>query len=138
LICTLDAHGAKSYHLGLGSNVTSPTFARANSRRNCKLYVKFACHLIDQTYRVCVCNDFEVKVDGNVYAFDSTTIDLCLNVFWWADFRKAKGGIKMHPLYDVKTRIPSFVYITTSSVNDVNAMDNIPYERDCSSTILID
>jgi len=70
-----------------------------------------------------------VKVDGNVYAFDSTTIDLCLNVFWWAEFRKAKGDIKMHTLYDVKTRIPSFVYITPASVNDVNAMDNIPYER---------
>lgn len=41
----------------------------------------------------------------------STTIDLCLSVFWWAEFRKAKGGIKMHTLYDFKTRIPSFVYI---------------------------
>ena len=70
-----------------------------------------------------------MKVEGNVYAFDSTTIDLCLSVFWWAEFRRAKGGVKMHTLYDVKTRIPSFVYITSASVNDVNAMDHIPYER---------
>lgn len=82
LIVALDAHKAKLYHLGLGSNVALPTLARANIRRNYKLYEEFAFHLIDDTRRVCVCSDFEVKVDGNVYAFDSTTIDLCLNVFW--------------------------------------------------------
>lgn len=128
LIVALDAHKAKLYHLGLGSNVTLPTLARANIRRNYKLYEEFAFHLIDDARRVCVCSDFEVKVDGNVYAFDFTIIDLCLNVFWWAKFRKAKGGIKMHTLYDIKTQIPNFVYITPASVNDVNAMDHIPYE----------
>jgi len=129
LIVALDAHKAKSYHLGLGSSVNLPTLARANIRRNYRIYEEFAYHLIDYARRVCACNDFEVKVDGNVYAFDSTTIDLCLSLFWWAEFRKAKGGIKMHTLYDVKTQIPSFVHITTASVNDVNAMDFIPYER---------
>ena len=129
LIVALDAHKAKSYHLGLGSNIALSTLAKANIRRNFKIYEEFACHLIDYARRVCACTDFEVKVDGNVYAFDSTTIDLCLSVFWWAEFRKAKGGIKMHTLYDLKTQIPSFIYITTASVNDVNAMDHIPYER---------
>ena len=129
LIVALDAHKAKSYHLGFGLNVTRPTLARANIRRNYKLYEEFACHLIDYARKVCVCSDFEVNVDGNVYAFDSTTIDLCLSVFWWAEFRKAKGGIKIHTLYDVKTQIPSFIYITPASVNDVKAMDQIPYER---------
>lgn len=71
--------------------------------------------------------DFEVKV--NVYAFDSTTIDLCLSVFWWAKFRKAKGGIKIHTLYDITTQIPEFIHITDASVHDANTMDNIPYER---------
>jgi len=129
LIVAIDAHKAKSYHLGLGSNVALSTLAKANIRRNYKIYEEFACHLIDYARRVCVCADFEANVDGNVYAFDSTTIDLCLGVFWWAEFRKAKGGIKMHTLYDVKTQIPSFIYITTASVNDVNAMDQIPYEK---------
>ena len=129
LIVALDAHKAKSYHLGLGSNIALSTLARANIRRNFKIYEEFACHLIDYARRVCASTDFEVKVDGNVYAFDSTTIDLCLSVFWWAEFRKAKGGIKMHTLYDIKTQIPSFIYITTASINEVNAMDHIPYER---------
>jgi hypothetical protein len=129
LIVAVDAHKNKSYHLGLGPGVKLSTLARANIRRNYRLYEEFAYHLIDHARRVCACDGFEVKVDGNVYAFDSTTIDLCLSVFWWAEFRKKKGGIKMHALYDVKTQIPSFIYITTASVNDVNAMDNIPYEK---------
>ncbi|MFA6703077.1 MAG: transposase [Dysgonamonadaceae bacterium] len=71
-------------------------------------------------------NDFEIK--GKVYAFDSTTIDLCLSVFWWAKFRKHKGGIKIHRLYDITTQIPVFLHITTATVNDMNAMNVIPYE----------
>ncbi len=82
LIVAIDAHKAKSYHLGLGSTVALSSLAKANIRRNYKIYEEFACHLIDYARRVCVCSDFEVKVDGNVYAFDSTTIDLCLSVFW--------------------------------------------------------
>lgn len=68
------------------------------------------------------------KVGGNVYAFDSTTIDLCLNVFWWAKFRKRKGGIKIHTLYDIETQIPAFFHITTASVHDSKVMNEIPYE----------
>lgn len=60
---------------------------------------------------------------------DSTTIDLCLSVFWWAEFRKHKGGIKLHTLYDVKTSIPGFLHLTTASVHDVNILDIIPYEK---------
>lgn len=129
LIVALEAHKAKSYHLGFGSTITRPTLARANIKRSFKIYEKFAYHLIDYARRVCVCDDFEVKGNGNVYAFDSTTIDLCLSVFWWAEFRKAKGEIKMRTLYDVKTQIPSFIYISTAIVNDINAMDHIPYKR---------
>ncbi len=62
-------------------------------------------------------------IKGKVYAFDSSTIDLCLSVFWWAKFRKAKAGVKLHTLYDVVTQIPLFIHITAATVNDVNAMD---------------
>ena len=129
LIVALGAHRAKSYHLGFGTRVTLPTLARANIRRDFRIYEEFAYHLIDHARRICASNDFDVKVDGNVYAFDATTIDLCLSVFWWAEFRKTKGGIKMHALYDLKTQIPSFIHITTAIVNDINAMDQIPYEK---------
>ncbi|MDY4572666.1 MAG: transposase, partial [Candidatus Cryptobacteroides sp.] len=69
------------------------------------------------------------KLNGNVYAFDSTTVDLCLSTFEWALFRKKKGGIKMHTLYDLETQIPTFFHITPARVHDTKAMDVIPYEE---------
>jgi len=70
--------------------------------------------------------DFKIK--GNIYAFDSSTINLCLNVFWRAKFRKAKGGVKVHTLYDINIQIPAFLYITAANVHDVKAMDELIYE----------
>ena len=126
LIVAIDAHSRKTYHLGFGKSVTRSNLAKANESRNSKIFEEFAYHLIDVSRRKRANDDFEIK--GKVYAFDSSTIDLCLNVFWWAKFRKAKGGIKLHTLYDITTQIPAFIHITAASVNDVNAMDVIPYE----------
>ena len=70
------------------------------------------------------------KLKGKVYAFDSTTIPLCLSVFWWAKFRKKKGGIKAHVLYDLESQVPAYFHITTASVHDSKAMNEIPYESD--------
>lgn len=128
LMMSLEAHQAKYYHLGFGPTVSRRNLGKANERRSYKIFEEFAYVLIDQARTSCYKNDFEVKVDGNVYALDSTTIDLCLSVFWWAEFRKHKGGIKLHTLYDVKTSIPSFLQVTTASVHDVNMLDLIPYE----------
>lgn len=128
LILAIDAHSGKTYHLGLGKNVTRSNLSKANEGRNCKIFEEFAYHLIEIARNKRANDNFEIK--GKVYAFDSSTIDLCLNVFWWAKFRKAKGGIKLHTLFDVTTQIPVFVHITAATVNDVNAMDHIPYESD--------
>ena len=127
LMVALDAHRNKSYHLGFGKSVTRSNLAKANEVRNSKIFEAFAYHLIAIASRARANDDFEIK--GKVYAFDSSTIDLCLSVFWWATFRKAKGGIKLHTLFDITTQIPAFVHITPASVNDVNAMDYLVYEQ---------
>jgi hypothetical protein len=127
LIVILEAHYQKSYHLGFGKSVTRSNLAKANEKRNSKIFEDYAYHMIDIARRKCANDDFEIK--GKVYGFDSTTIDLCLNIFWWAKFRKTKAGIKLHTLYDVVTQIPAFIHITPATVNDVNAMDVIPYEK---------
>jgi len=126
LIVSLDAHSQKSYHLGFGKSVTRSNLAKANESRDYRVFEELAYYLIDIARKKLSNDDFEVK--GKVYAFDSTTIDLCLSVFWWAKFRKAKGGIKIHTLYDITTQIPAFVHITDAKVHDVRAMDLIPYE----------
>jgi len=128
LMLSIEAHQPKYYHLGFGPTVTRRNLGKANEKRSYKIFEEFAYVLIDQARKSCYSNDFEVKVDGNVYALDSTTIDLCLSVFWWAEFRKNKGGIKLHTLYDVKSSIPSFLYISKASVHDVNILDMISYE----------
>ncbi len=128
LIVAIEAHSRKTYHLGFGSSITRSNFAKANENRNSKIFEEFAYYLIEIARNKNANDNFEIK--GKIYAFDSTTIDLCLNVFWWAKFRRAKGGIKLHTLYDVVTQIPAFVHITAARVNDVNAMDVIPYESE--------
>jgi hypothetical protein len=128
LIVAIDAHNKKTYHLGFGKSVTRSNLSKANENRNSKIFEEFAYYLIDVARNKLKNENFEIK--GKVYAFDSSTIDLCLSVFWWAKFRKAKGGIKLHTLYDITTQIPAFIHITAATVNDVNAMDYIPYERD--------
>jgi hypothetical protein len=128
LIVAVEAHSGKTYHLGFGRSVTRSNLAKANEKRNSKIFEEFAYHLIDVSRNKRANDNFEIK--GKVYAFDSSTIDLCLSVFWWAKFRKTKGGIKLHTLYDITTQIPAFIHITSASVNDMNAMDFIPYEHD--------
>lgn len=131
LLVTISAHPNKYYHLGLGKNVSRSNLANANEQRDYRIYEAFAYEMIALARNCTITEtDFALAIKGNVYAFDSTTIDLCLNVFWWATFRKAKGGIKLHTLYDVKTAIPSFVHITPASVHDVNALDVLSYEAD--------
>ena len=126
LIVAINAHQKKSYHLGFGKHVTKSNLAKANQNRDYRIFEDFAYFLVDEARRKCAVDIF--KLAGNIYAFDSKTIDLCLDVFWWARFRKHKGGIKIHTLYDIETQLPTFFHITSAKVNDVNAMDVIPYE----------
>jgi hypothetical protein len=128
LMIGLEAHKSKFYHLGFGKNVTRSNLAKANERRNYKIFEEFAYHLINEARRITVVKDFNLNIKSNVYAFDSSTIDLCLSVFWWAEFRKTKGGVKLHTLFDVKTSIPSCILITKASVHDVNVLDLLKYE----------
>lgn len=126
LVIALDAHQSKCYHLGMGKNVSRSSLARANQDRDYHIFEEYAYYVVNRARETRATNIFELG--GNVYAFDSTTIDLCLSVFWWAKFRRRKGGIKVHTLYDVETQIPAFFHITEASFHDSKAMKEIPYE----------
>lgn len=128
LLLSLEAHKTKYYHLGFGPTLSRRNLGTANEKRSYKIFEEFAYVLIEEARKSCYRSDFEIEVEGNVYAFDSTTIDLCLSVFWWAEFRKTKGGIKLHTLYDVRTSIPTFLYISNAKMHDVKALDLITYE----------
>ena len=127
LIVSLEAHTGKLYHLGIGKSVTRSNLSKANEQRDYRIFQEYATFMIAEARKRRIERIFEL--DGHVYAFDSTTIDLCLSVFEWAKFRKHKGGIKMHTLYDVEAEVPAFVHITPANIHDTKAMSVIPYER---------
>lgn len=127
LIVALEAHWRKLYHLGMGKSVTRSNLSKANELRDYRIFEDFAYHQVAEARSKSTEKIF--GFDGHVYAFDSTTIDLCLEVFEWAKFRKHKGGIKIHTLYDVEAQVPAFFHITTASTNDIKAMPEIPFEK---------
>ncbi len=127
LIVALEAHKSKCFHLGLGRNpIAKTTLATANQNRDYRIFEAFAFYMMEQARQKRAADIF--KLGGKIYAFDSTTIPLCLSVFWWAKFRKKKGGVKAHVLYDLEAQVPAFYHITTASVHDSKAMQEIPYE----------
>ena len=127
LVLATQAHASKAFHLGFGKHVSKSTLADANGNRDYHIFEEFAYMVMSDAQK---CRAVEIfKLGGKVYAFDSTTIDLCLSVFEWALFRKKKGGIKIHTLYDVETQIPTFFHITPARQHDTRAMDVIPYEE---------
>ena len=126
LIVAMEAHAGKLYHLGIGKSVTRSNLSKANEQRDCRIFEEYATFMIAEARKRRINKIFEL--DGHVYAFDSTTIDLCLSVFGWAKFRKQKGGIKLHTLYDIEAEVPAFVHITPANVHDSKIMPEIPYE----------
>jgi hypothetical protein len=131
LITGLLSQRNKWYHLGLGDSISKSNFSHANNNRDYNIYKEYAYYLIGKARALSKdLIDLEVKVDGNIYAVDSTTIDLCIEVFWWAKFRQNKGAIKLHTQFDVKSNIPYFMHFSDGLKHDVHMMDYINYEPD--------
>ena len=121
------AHGRKSKHLGFGSQpVNRQILSRANSLRDHRIFEEFAFYMVSIAQSKRITKDFELH--GRFYAIDSTTIDLCMAVFRWAEFRSTKSGIRIHTQIDIVTEIPVFYRITNARVHDVNSMDWFTYE----------
>lgn len=127
VVVALEAHQSKRYHLGMGREpIAKTTFATANQNRDYRIFEEFAFFMMEEARSKRADDIFKLK--GHVYAFDSTTIPLCLSVFFWAKFRKKKGGVKVHFLYDLEAQVPAYYHITTASVYDSMAMSGIPFE----------
>ena len=124
----LRAMQPKLYHCGIRGNVSRNTLANANEHRDWRIYADFAQVLIGKAQTLYANEDFGVQLNREVYALDSTTIDLCLSLFPWAKFRKHKAAVKVHTLMDLKGSIPTFIRITDGKVHDVNILDDLILE----------
>ncbi len=121
----LRAQSSKLYHLGIRSVVARNTLANANAVRDWRIYADFAQSLIGIARRLYAQEPFGIDLQETVYALDATTIDLCLSVFPWAEFRSTKAAIKLHTLLDLRGNIPTFIHISDGKVHEVNILDQL-------------
>ena len=106
--------------------IAKTTLATANQNRAYKIFEDFAFYMMKKACEKRMTNILEIP--GRKYAFDSTTIPLCLATFPWSKFRKKKGGVKAHVLYDIEAQVPASYTVTTASKHDSTVMSSIPYE----------
>jgi hypothetical protein len=116
------------YHLGIRGRVSHSTLADANQNRDWRIYHDLAQTLIQRARVLYAQDDFGLQLDQTIYALDSTTIDLCLNLFPWARFRRAKGAVKVHTLLDLRGSIPAFISISDGKMADVRVLDELILE----------
>ena len=121
----LRAQSNKLYHMGIRSKVARNTLANANKKRDWRIYADFAQLLICEAQELYRNEDFGIELTESVYALDSTTIDLSLSVFPWANFRQNKAAIKLHTLLDLRGNIPTFIHISDGKLHDVNVLDRL-------------
>lgn len=124
----LRAMGPKLYHAGFRGRIARSTLADANERHDWRIYADFAHVLIAVAKKLYANDGFAVDLNAAAYAFDSTTINLCLALFPWARFRRRKGAVKLHTLIDLRGNIPCFIRISDGKMHDVRALDDLPLE----------
>lgn len=122
---SLNAHPSRLYGMGFRNPVVKSTLADANERRDWRLWQALALLLIRRARKLYAEDDIGIDLDNTVYALDSTTIDLCLSLFPWADFRSTKAAVKMHTLIDLRGSIPSFIHVSDGKMGDALALDLI-------------
>jgi hypothetical protein len=130
LVVGLSAHKNKFYHLGLGKNVSKTNLAKANEIRDYRIFEEFFYQLVKKAVHICISDlDIQTTFESNIYAFDSTLIELCMSMFPWAKYRKGKSAVKIHTLFDVKKAIPKFIYISDGLTHDIHGLDKLEIEK---------
>jgi hypothetical protein len=124
----LRAQKNKLYHMGIRSSVSRNNLANANKVRDWRIYADLAHTLIRTARKLYASDSFGLELDNTVYALDATTIDLCLSMFPWANFRRTKGAIKLHTLLDLRGNIPTFIHISNGKIHEVKTLDILPLE----------
>jgi len=124
----LRARPSKLYGMGLRGPVAKSTLADANELRDWRMWFDLAAVLIRRARKLYADDDIGLDLANTIYALDSTTIDLCLSLFPWADFRSTKAAVKMHTLLDLRGPIPSFIHVSDGKMGDALALDMIAPE----------
>lgn len=129
IVACLSSHYPKLYHLGFRNRIARQTLARANEKRNWRIWRDLALALIIKA-RMLYVDEPAIADDiaGACYAIDSTSIELCLSLFPHFPYVSTKGAVKLHLGLDIRGSIPAFFDMTSGKVNDVNYLDQIVFE----------
>jgi hypothetical protein len=120
----LRAHEHQLYHLGIRKMVDSSVLSRANEKRDWQIFADFGNYLIRLVRPLYAnCPIPNIDIDNEVFALDSTTISVSINLFTWAEGKYSRGAVKMHTLIDLRGSIPEFILITDGKYHDSNALD---------------
>jgi len=128
IVSCLQTMRSRLYHMGIRGRVSRNNLAHANETRDWRIFADFASVLIAEARRLYGDEDIGLDLQNAVYAFDSTTINVCLSLFPWARFQKRQGAIKLHTLLDLRGSIPSFIQMTDGLTHDVRVLDDLPIE----------
>ncbi|MCK5786738.1 MAG: IS4 family transposase [Candidatus Sabulitectum sp.] len=128
IIMCLNANQNKLYHMGIRGTISRNNLSNANMNRDWRIYAELAQVLISTARKLYADEKFSDQINEPVYALDSTTISMSLSLFPWAEFRKSRGGIKLHTLLELPSSIPTFIDITAAKPHDVNILDRIILE----------
>lgn len=110
------------YHLGLRS-VRRSTFSDANNKRPASFFKA----LFDETYQQCrpIAPKHRFKFKNRLYSMDATLVSVCLSVFPWAKFRRAKGGIRLHTVLDHNGYLPAFMEISNGKKHEIRVAKSL-------------
>lgn len=123
IVSCLSAQQSKLYHAGFRGRIKRSMLSYANNTRDYRIYADFASVLLKMAKGLYHDEPFGVEIENAAYALDSTTIDLCLSMFPWAEFKETKAAVKIHTQLDLRGNIPSILAISNGKVHDVNALD---------------
>jgi len=135
IVTGLSAHAARWYHLGI-TGIYKSTLCDANAKRDYRIFEGLFYHLLARCKDLTPKHKFRFK--NPLYTIDASTIDLCLSVFPWAKFRRTKGAIKLHCLYDHSGALPTFMTVTDGKRHDVRVVKDNTFPLLSDSIVSVD
>lgn len=132
----LKAHQNNLYHLGIRQQVNQSSLSRANEKRDYRIFQDFGYHLIGQVRPLFAKERTPlIDLEETIFALDSTSISVSINLAAWASGKYSRGAVKMHTLLDLRGNIPTFIHISDGTWHDSNAMDYIQFESNAVYTM---
>ena len=132
----LKAHQNNLYHLGIRQQVNQSSLSRANEKRDYRIFQDFGYHLIEQVRPLFAKERTPlIDLEETIFALDSTSISVSVNLAAWASGKYSRGAVKMHTLLDLRGNIPTFIHISDGTWHDSNVMDYIQFESNAVYTM---